>query len=404
MRKRDRTILSGPARACLALLLAVLSAAASPGPAVAQAGAGDADRAEAETSPAGHLFLGGYGILAYDPAARQLGLAVASGGFSAASGLPWLEQGTGAAAVLGRRAPAAGRAALEALRAGDPAREATDRAVEAVGDSGGLQLAVLSPDCGSSSFTAEDAHEWSGSRSGRVDGTCYVATGALLSDPTVLARAVEAFRGTDAPLLERFQAFLEAAERATGDVARSKSAALWIDAPDAENGALGRATLRLQVDDVQRPADALRYLVRAGRADALARRASGAVDRGALERAVTLADSAVAREPTSALAWLAKGRALLFQGRDREAETALQRMLEVNPHLLHVLGDPGRAAEDTLSEAGGPMAAPEADETAPTARSGLIPYRPRLLLRLDVYRRAFHRDAEFPEEGTGADR
>lgn len=378
------------ARRWLVALTALLAAWGFTASAAAQGGGADRER----------TFLGGYGVLAYDPAAEQLGVAAASGGFSTASGVPWLEQGTGAAVVLGRRAPEAGRAALTALREGVGARSAVDRAAAAAGRSGGLQVAVLAPDCGSAGYTADDAYPWSGTRSGRVDGICYVAAGSLLSESSVLSRAVEAFRGSEGTLVERLRAFLEAAERASGEVARSRSAVLWVDAPDAERGALGRASLRLQVDDVQRPADALRYLVRAGRADALARRASLAVEAGEYGRAVELADSAVAREPASALAWLAKGRALLFRGDDARAEVAFQRMLEVNPYLLHVLGDPGRAARDTLSEAGGPLTPPEGDERPPRVRAGLIPYRPRLLLRLDVYRRSFFRDVEFPEYET----
>mgnify|MGYP006278081709 CR=1 FL=1 len=390
-----------PAVAAAALLAALLWAVAAPAPAAAQEAGRDGPGGAEATPAGGSVFLGGYAVLAYDPTARQLGLAAASGGFSVASGVPWLEQGAGATVVLGRRAPEAGRTALAALREGAAARVAAGRAAEAAGRSGGLQVAVLTPDCGTASVTADDAYPWTGTRSGRVGEICYLAAGSLLSDVAVLEEAVAAFRSAEGPLVDRFRAFLQGAERATGEVARSRSAVLWIDAPDAARGALGRAALRLQVDDVQRPADALRYLVRAGRADELAREASLAVDSGAFERAVELADSAVAREPASALAWLAKGRALLFRDEDAAAETAFQRMLEVNPYLLHVLGDPGRAARDTLSEAGGPLAPPEAGETPPSVRPGLIPYRPRLLLRLDVYRRSFFREVEFPEYEDG---
>lgn len=139
---------------------------------------------------------------------------------------------------------------------------------------------------------------------------------------------------------------------------------------------------------MQRPADALRYLVRAGRADHLARRASRAVDAGEHGRAVELADRAVETEPATALAWMARGRALLYQGQDDEAETAFQRMLEINPHLLHLLGDPSGAVRDTAGRGAPPT---------PAVRRDLIPYRPRLILRLDEYRRAFFRDVEFPD-------
>ncbi len=387
---RSRTLLAGLAAALLWTSLL------APGPAAAQQERPGAGGPEA----GGRVFLGGYAVLAYDPAARQLGVAAASGGFSVASGVPWLEQGTGAAVVLGRQAPVAGRRTLSALRDGAAPRTAVDRAADVAGRSGGLLVAALTPDCGTASFVADDAYPWSGTRSGRAGGICFLAAGSLLADAGVLDEAVAGFRQSEGTLVDRLRAFLEAAESASGEVARSRSAALWIDAPDADRGALGRAALRLQVDDVQRPADALRYLVRAARADELAREASLAVDEGDHGRAVELADSAVAREPTTALGWLAKGRALLFRGEDAAAETAFQRMLEVNPYLLHVLGDPGRAARDTLSDAGGPLGPPGADETAPEVRAGLIPYRPRLLLRLDVYRRSFFRDVEFPEYGA----
>lgn len=337
-------------------------------------------------SAEGHVFLGGYAILAHDPGTGQTGVAAATSGFSAGSGSAGLEPG-GAVAVLGRSSPAARRAAMAALRSGASAGEAVSRATDAAGRAGGLHVSVLTPACAGRSFTAEDAYPWTGAVSGRAGRICYRAAGALLADSAVVRRLSSAFEAAEEGLLERFHAALSAAERASGEVARSRSGLIWISAPDAASGALGRADLRLQVEDVQRPAAALRYLVRAGRADHLARRASAAVDAGDHQGALELADRAVDLEPATALAWLARGRALLHRGEDREAETAFQRMLEVNPHLLHLLGDPAAAVADT---AGGRGAG------APEVRTDLIPYRPRLILRLDEYRRAFFRDVEFP--------
>lgn len=373
-----------PVRALAGVVLVALLAL--PGPATGQG----RDTVPVEPSPeaASHAFLGGYALLAYDADSGQLGIAAATGGFSAGSGTPVLAGERGVGVVLGRRSAPARRALRSALDGGAAAGEAVSRARGAGGGDAGIQLAVLTPPCATETFTAGDAYPWTGSVAGRVGSVCYLAAGALLADSTVVRRAAGAFESAEGGLLERFQAGLEAAERATGDVARSRSAALWISAPDARAGALGRADLRLQVEDVQRPADALRYLVRSGRADHLARRASRAVDGGDHQRGLELADRAVETEPATALGWLARGRALLFLGRDGEAETAFQRMLEVNPHLLHLLGDPSRAVRDT---AGGRPPPP------PEIRPDVIPYRPRLILRLDEYRRAFFRDMEFPD-------
>jgi uncharacterized Ntn-hydrolase superfamily protein len=396
--------LPGAAALALAALLGVVVAATAPVPASAQEADTLADTLDGPADPsvaadrAGHrAFLGGYAMLAYDPGARQLGIVAASGGFSAGSGLPHLEQGTGAVAVLGRLAPGAGRTTLEALRRGQSPAAAVERAVGEAGGAGGLQVAALTPACESAVRTARDAYPWSGSRSGVTGQVCWLAVGSLLSDSGVLQGGVRAFTDAEGPLLDRFLAFLSSVESAAGEAARSRSVALWIDAPDAGHGALGRAALRLQVEDVQRPSAALRHLADVGRADELARRASAAVDSGRYERALELADRALDGNIASALGWMARGRAFLFRAEEDSAEAAFQRMLEVNPYLIHALGDVGSAAGDTLSAAGGPLRPPRAGDRPPQVREGFIPYRPRLLLRLDVYRRAFFRDVEFPE-------
>lgn len=361
------------------------SARAAP---AARAGAGEGSPAAAQAAaPDGRSYLGAYALVAYDPAARQLGVVAASSGFSAGSGVPFLETGVGGALVLGRRSAETGRAALAALRSGLPADSAVARSLGATDDSTGLQVAVLTTGCDTARYTHPDAFPWTGIRGGRVDAVCYLAAGSLLADSTVLERVAYGFRRGSDPLLERLLAAVEAGESALGEVAPSRSAALWVLAPDAAHGALGRAELRLHVDAVQRPDAALRHVVDGGRADHLARRASARVEAGAYREALELAERAVETDPASGLAWLVRGRALLSMGRDDDAETAFQRMLEVNPYLLHVLGDPG------------PPGVPPT-EVVPRVRTGVIPYRPRLLRKLDVYRRAFFPDVEFPSADT----
>jgi len=171
---------------------------------------------------------------------------------------------------------------------------------------------------------------------------------------------------------------LAAMEGAARSVGGSRSAVLWVAAEEAADAVLGRRELRLQVDDHERPALALEKRLEVGRAAWLARRAGRASDRGEYRTAASLAGRALELDVSAPVAWLQRGRALLYLGREEEAETAFQRMLELDPFLLGHLGD-----------ASGPEI---------TVRERVIPYYPRLILRLDLYRRNYFDDLDFGPE------
>jgi len=387
-----RTAAAGAARApaCAALLAGLVLA---PAPAAAQAdSARDTTAAMRDTTTAAAPTaspsatgapLYGWALLAYDGATGQLGIVAATDRFSSGSGVPFLEPGAGAVAALGRLDPAAGRAALRALSRGRTAAEAVAAGTGGGGGGAGTgapagapQVAALTPGCSAAAGTPPDLVPWSGSVRNSAGGTsCWILAGSGLADSTLLGRLEGVYGRTGGDLLDRFTAVLDAAGRAESEAPRTRSAVVWIVTPPGGTAPLGRHDLRLQVEDVQRPADALAAVVDAGRADDLAARAERSVDAGDYEGALELAGRAIDLQPQTGLAWLARGRALLFTGRADEAETAFQRMLEVDPWLLHVLGDPVRG----------------------TVRQGVIPYRPRLLQRLDVYRRAFWPDVTFPD-------
>lgn len=356
----------------LAALL-VAAATLAPVPATGQGTAAPDTTAPAEGAGAVGAPLFGWVLLAYDGSTRQLGIVAATDRFSAGSGVPLLESGTGAVATLGRLDEGAGRAVLDGLRRGRAAAEAL---AAAGGQAAGTQLAALTPACSAAARTPGGLVPWSGSaRGSSAGGGCWLVAGSGLADSALVARLGRAFAGAQGDLLDRFLAVLDAAGEAESDAPRSRSAVLWIVTPSGGRPPLGRPDLRLQVDDVQRPADALAAVAEAGRADALAARAQERVDAGDYQAGLDLARRALDLEPQTALAWLARGRALLFTGQADDAEEAFQRMLEVDPWLLHVLGDPAHG----------------------TVRRGVIPYRPRLLQRLDVYRRAFWPDVTFPD-------
>jgi uncharacterized Ntn-hydrolase superfamily protein len=369
------------AGALAALALSILAMATGPARGAAQvAGASpDSARAPAATPAAVGSPVFGWALLAYDASSGELGIVAASDRFSAGSGVPYLDRRVGAVAVLGRLDAALGHSVLGSLRGGaTPQGVVGPGAADADSAAGAAQVGALTPTCQMAARTSPGLVPWSGSSSGGSGASCWLLMGTGLSDSTLLPRLAAAYGRSGGDLLDRFLAVLDAAGRSEEDAPRSRSAVLWITAPPGSSPPLGRGELRLQVEDVQRPSDALREVADAGRADALASRAAVAVDRADYQAALDLSKRALDVEPATALAWLARGRALLFLNRADEAEQAFQRMLEVDPWLLHVLGNPATGR----------------------IRQGVIPYRPRLLQRLDVYRRAFWPDVTFPADSA----
>ncbi len=334
-----------------------------------------ARRDTAGPAGAGSFFGRSYAVVAYDSASGQLGLAAASTEFSVASGGAYLEPGAGAVSIQGHAGGPAGRRILAALRSGrTPAS-----ALGTVSEPGGpVQAAALTPACDRAARQAPGAGDGVASRPGRTGGVCYVALGVRLRSSASMERLVRAFRSSTGSLAERLLVTLADMEGASQNVGGSRSAVLWVAGDDTAGEVLGRRELRLQVDDHERPALALEKRVETGRAGWLAGRASRAIDRGAYRRAAALADSSLGLDVSAPMAWLHRGRALLYTGREDAAETAFQRMLELDPYLLRLLGD--------------------ASGNEITVREGVIPYYPRLVLQLDLYRRKYFDGLDFGPE------
>ncbi|MFQ5746050.1 MAG: DUF1028 domain-containing protein [Gemmatimonadota bacterium] len=314
----------------------------------------------------------GYALLAYDASSGRIAAAVATTGFAAASGALAADPRAGAAVVLGRPASLAARQAIASLAAGiEPALalagDDAPRAPRGV-------AAILSRDCEGAVSVADGAPPWTGGFRGTAGSVCYAVVGELLPDERVVRALEAAFRDGTADLLDRVLAGLKAAEGRLREAPRSRSAAVWILSADGMDAPLGLSDLRLQVEDHARPILALETLIGRGRAEAVAREANRLVDAGRYAEGLTMAREALALEPTTAAAWLAGGRAQMFEDSVEEAERWFRRMLELNPYLLEALGD---------LETGEPV-------------PGVIPYDPRLLERLALYRAAFFPDITFP--------
>lgn len=351
----------------------VVSAACTLLTALGLAAAASGQEPEAREPPRSVEFESGFALLAARPATGVTAAAAVSTRVAVGSDGLLVEPGTGAVYVAGRHAGRAAREIMGRLRDGEPPSVAADAAATAESSGPGpLQAAVLGRDCAAGRQTAPWAREGSEARSGETaDGVCYLAVVTQPRDSLRLSRLVSSFRSSAAALPERLMAALGETSRMVDPEARvSRSASLWVSGGE---GALGRGELRLQVEDHPRPVAQLGRHMSDVRADALVTGAGEALAAGEYEQALARADSALELDPAVADAWMERGRALLYLERPDEAETALRRMLELDPRHLRFLGDP----------------------TEPAVNEEVIPYEPRLLLRLDVYRRAFFRDLDF---------
>lgn len=360
--------------ALAACLLAGTALFSSPASAQDTARAGRT-QAVGDTARAAPFFGRTWAVVAYDSTSDQLGLAAASTEFSVGSGGVHLEPGAGAVVVQGGADGAAGRRILAALRGG---RSPASALRPPPGEPAPVQAAALTPACDRAWQRAPGAEQDARSRPGRTGGVCYLAVGVRLRGAASMDRLVQAFRSSTGPLVERLQGTLSAMESAAPNAAGPRSAVLWVAADETGDRVLGRRELRLGVDDHERPALALEKRLEVGRAAWQTRQAGRAVDRGEYRRAASLADRALELDVSAPVAWLQRGRALLYMGREKEAETAFRRMLELDPYLLRLLGD--------------------ASGSEITVRESVIPYYPRMVLRLDLYRREYFDDMDFGPE------
>jgi len=200
-----------------------------------------------------------YSIAAFDPDARQWGVATQSKFLGVGSIVPWAEAGTGAVATQAAANPQYGPDGLKLLREGLGAEEVVRRLTEPDDGRETRQVGVVDTRGGAATFTGEECHDWAGGRTG--DG--YAAQGNILvSAATVdaLAETFESSRGE--PLAERLIGCLAAAQRAGGDRRGQQSAALLVVEKEGGYAKLSDVLVDLRVDDHAQPIEELRRLFR----------------------------------------------------------------------------------------------------------------------------------------------
>jgi uncharacterized Ntn-hydrolase superfamily protein len=195
-----------------------------------------------------------FSIVAYDPVAREWGVAVASKFLAVGSAVPFARAGAGAVATQAAVNVALGPRGVELLSEGKTAEEALALLKKADPGIESRQLGLVDAKGKAASFTGKKCLPWAGGKAGKH----YAAQGNLLAGQAVLDEMARAFEAREKwPLAWRLQAALEAAEKAGGDKRGKQSAAIVVVREGAGPNGTSDRLIDLRVDDHKSPVEEL---------------------------------------------------------------------------------------------------------------------------------------------------
>ena len=186
-----------------------------------------------------------FSIVARDPGAGDLGVAVASKFLAVGSVVPWARAGVGAVPTQAFANVGYGPDGLALLDGGLDAASALDRLTGADGGRASRQAGIVDARGGAATFTGEACLAWAGGRTG--DG--MAVQGNILAGPEVVDAMLAAFTAASGPLPDRLLAALAAGDAAGGDRRGRQSAALLVVRADAGYAGGNDRWLDLRVDD-----------------------------------------------------------------------------------------------------------------------------------------------------------
>jgi len=190
-----------------------------------------------------------FSIVAADPEAGEVGVAVASRFFSVGSVVPWGEGGVGAVATQASADVSFGPRGLELLERGVLPDEIAKILVRGDDAADRRQFGIVSADGKSVTYTGPGCTPWAGGRS----GPNYAVQGNILTGEDVVIAMEKAFLETKGTLADRMYAALVAGDEKGGDSRGKQSAALIVRKPGAGYGGKDDRAIDIRVDDHPEP-------------------------------------------------------------------------------------------------------------------------------------------------------
>lgn len=190
-----------------------------------------------------------FSIVAYDPAERAFGIAVASKFLAVGAVVPWASAAAGAVATQSYANTTFGPRGLQMLENGASAGEALAALLRDDPQASQRQVGIVDRTGGSATHTGIDCTPWAGG----ITGPGYAIQGNILAGPEVLAAMKRAFLGSRAPFYWRLFAALQAGDLAGGDRRGRQSAAILVVKPGGGYAGFNDRWIDYRVDDDSDP-------------------------------------------------------------------------------------------------------------------------------------------------------
>lgn len=191
-----------------------------------------------------------FSIVAYDPASKEFGCAVASKVIAVGSIVPWAKTGVGAVATQASANRDFGPNGLELLSKGMSADEVLQKLKESDKGIENRQIGIIDAKGHAIAFTGAKCITWAGHKVGKN----YACQGNLLAGEAVISEMAKTFEEAKGSLPWRLMAALEAGDKAGGDKRGKQSAAILVvgDFTGGRGGVADRY-IDLRVDEHTEP-------------------------------------------------------------------------------------------------------------------------------------------------------
>jgi uncharacterized Ntn-hydrolase superfamily protein len=213
---------------------------------------------ESKQTVANHLPFGTFSILALDPQAGEIGIAVASRFLAVGSVVPWAQAGVGGVATQAWANLNYGPEGLRLLTLGFSPAQVVERLIESDQGKDHRQLGVLDALGRSAAWTGRNCFPWAG----HLIGDAFTCQGNILSGQEVVEAMAESFEKTAGPLPERLTTALQSGQSAGGDSRGQQSAALLVVKEGGSYGGYLDRYIDLRSDDASDPILELARLLR----------------------------------------------------------------------------------------------------------------------------------------------